>query len=228
MSISERFHKWKETFSANMRSLSFRGKIDYLFTYYKSWGLGLVFLIFAVFLIGDMISQGRKEIIIQGFFTNDEYNLFDAETLQNEYAEYLDVSNNQRIVFDDSLYISLEGSETEYTAASNAKIIAYMTTRELDFVVTTKAVMEYYLESIPMMDLNNVLPPELRKLLTDSLYMGIDGSGNEGIVALDMAQSRYLRDRDDVDFGKYYLFVPYNLPDTSRVAAFIEYCFCNE
>ena len=88
------------------------------------------------FYIGDAVIQSHKEILLQGFFTNDEYNLFPAERIEQDYAATQTLTRQQRVVFDDALYIDLGGEASEYTAASNGKLTAYMMMHELDFVVT--------------------------------------------------------------------------------------------
>lgn len=207
-----------------LRPLTFREKLDYLFTYYKGWLLIILLAAMAAGYIGDAVVQSHREIVLQGFFTNDEQNLFPADTLQRDYAAVLGLGRRQRVVFDDDLYIDLNDEATEYTAASNGKLIAYMAVGELDFVVTTQAVYEHYAGSIPMQDLSALLPEALYNALADQLITGTDKDGNAAPVALDMAESRFLTGAD-TDDTRYVLFVPYNAPHTAQLLAFIAYCF---
>ena len=149
---------------------------------------------------------------MQGFFTNDEYNLFPAERIEKDYAATQTLTRQQRIVFDDALYIDLGGEASEYTAASNGKLTAYMMMHELDFVVTSDEVLEYYKDTFPMEDLEALLPADLREALADQLFFNTDADGKTTAIALDMTQSRFVAgtgaDADPNVQHTYYFFVP--------------------
>ena len=140
MSLRERFKRWRDFTAKTMSGMSFRQKLSYLLYYYKGWIFGLLLIVMLGAYIGDAVAQSKKEIILQGFFTNDIYGLFDAGEIQKDYTEVRAPGENQVIIFDDDLYIDMGGEATEYTAASNGKLIAYMAVQELDFVVTSEAV----------------------------------------------------------------------------------------
>ena len=161
LTFRQKVKLWRDTESAKLRTMTFGGKIGYIFTYYWKWMLlTLVVLMFCGY-VGDAIVQAHKETVLEGFFTNDDYNLFPAGELEREFAAVLALGKGQRVIFDDSLYIGLDGIAREYSAASNGKIIAYMATQELDFVVTTETVYSYYAEDVPMADLEAILSPTL-------------------------------------------------------------------
>ena len=105
--------------------MSLRQRAGYILHYYRFWLMGLVLLLAVGFYIGDAVVQSQKEILLQGFFTNDEYTLFPAENIQKDYAATQALTRRQRIVFDDALYIDLGGDASDYTSASNGKLIAY-------------------------------------------------------------------------------------------------------
>lgn len=54
-------------------------------------------------------SRATKKFYCRGFFTNDEYNLFPAERIEQDYAATQTLTRQQRVVFDDALYIDLGG-----------------------------------------------------------------------------------------------------------------------
>ena len=229
LTFRQKVKKWHDTESEKLRTMKFGEKIGYIFTYYWKWML--LFLIAVMFCgyVGDAVVQAHKEIVLEGFFTNDDYNLFPAGELERDFAATLDLSKKQAVVFDDSLYISLDGGATEYSAASNGKIIAYMATQELDFVVTTEAVYDFYREDVPMADLGKLLTPELFAQLEEYLVTGTDPDGNTCYTGLDMSQSRYVAgtgaDQDERTTQRYILFVPYNAPHMEMLNEYIAYCF---
>lgn len=217
--IASWFRKEKE----KLQNLSPKKKFDYIITYYTSWFIGILIVCLFIGFIGDALIQSRKEIVLQGYFTNDDLNYFPGSQMEKEYASVLALSNHQRIVFDDSLYFDLEGTADEYTAASNGKVIATMAVNQLDFMVTTLPVLEHFKGELPMKDLEKFLPEDVLDTVRDDLVLGLDENGEEAYVGIDMAKSRYLRDISAET--SFYLFVPYNIPNETRLIEFLRYCF---
>lgn len=221
MSLKDRFIRWRDFTAKTMAGMSFRQKLGYLLYYYKGWILGLLLLIMLGAYIGDAVAQSGKDIILQGFFTNDVYGIFDAGEIQKNYTETRSPGENQIIIFDDDLYIDLGGEATEYTAASNGKLIAYMAVQELDFVVTNEAVFLHYQDEAPMLDFRELLPEDMLDKLEDRLRgKGLE-PGAEPYLALDMSQSRFGGDWEE----NYYMFVPYLAPHRQEICQFIRWCF---
>ena len=229
MSIKQHFARWKETEAAKLRPMTPKQRAGYILHYYRFWFIGLALLLLVGFYIGDAVIQSHKEILLQGFFTNDEYNLFPAERIEKDYAATQTLTRQQRVVFDDALYIDLGGEASEYTAASNGKLTAYMMMHELDFVVTSDEVLEYYKDTFPMEDLEALLPADLREALADQLFFNTDADGKTTAIALDMTQSRFVAgtgaDTDPRVEHTYYLFVPESAPHTEQIVSFLRYAF---
>ena len=229
MSIKQHFARWKETEAAKLRPMTAKQRAGYILHYYRFWFIGLALLLLVGFYIGDAVIQSHKEILLQGFFTNDEYNLFPAERIEKDYAATQTLTRQQRVVFDDALYIDLGGEASEYTAASNGKLTAYMMMHELDFVVTSDEVLEYYKDTFPMEDLEALLPADLREALADQLFFNTDADGKTTAIALDMTQSRFVAgtgaDADPRVEHTYYLFVPESAPHTEQIVSFLRYAF---
>lgn len=229
MSIKQHFAHWKETEAAKLRPMTAKQRAGYILHYYRFWFIGLSLLLLVGFYIGDAVIQSHKEILLQGFFTNDEYNLFPAERIENDYAATQTLTRQQRVVFDDALYIDLGGEASEYTAASNGKLTAYMMMHELDFVVTSDEVLEYYKDTFPMEDFEALLPADLREALADQLFFNTDADGKTTAIALDMTQSRFVAgtgaDADPNVQHTYYFFVPAEAPHPEQIVQFLRYSF---
>lgn len=229
MSIKQHFARWKETEAAKLRPMTAKQRAGYILHYYRFWFIGLALLLLVGFYIGDAVIQSHKETLLQGFFTNDEYNLFPAERIEKDYAATQTLTRQQRVVFDDALYIDLGGEASEYTAASNGKLAAYMMMHELDFVVTSDEVLEYYKDTFPMEDLEALLPADLRGALADKLFFNTDADGKTTAIALDMTQSRFVAgtgaDADPNVQHTYYFFVPAGAPHPEQIVHFLRYSF---
>ncbi len=224
MNIISCICSWFQKEQEKTRTLTWKQKLSYITTYYTSWFVGFLIICLFVGFIGDALIQSRKEIILQGYFTNDEYNYFPGSKMEKEYTDILNLKRGQRIVFDDSLYFDLEGTANEYTAASNGKVIATMAVNQLDFMVTTFPVLEHFKGELPMKDLETFLPQDILEVVRDHLVWGLDEDGEEALVAVNMAQSRYLKNiSTEMEF---YMFIPYNIPNEDALISFLRYCFC--
>lgn len=224
--LVERFRRWRTREGEKLRGMTLPKKIGYILTYYKGWFLG--FLVLALFTgyAADVVIQNQKETVLLGFFTNDQQDYFPAGRLQQDVADYLGLESGQRVVFDDDLYLDLHGEATEYTAASSGKIIAYISTASLDFVVTTGEVYRHFAQDVPLLDLSLLLPQDVYDRLIPHISVSPDPTGEgDGIPgAIELSQSRFLREAG-LPEGSYYLFVPYNAPHTQALCDFIQYCF---
>lgn len=229
LSFREKVKLWRATESAKLRSMSFGKKLSYIFTYYWKWML--LFLIVLMFCgyVADVIVQAGKETVLEGFFTNDDYNFFPAGKLQDEFSQYLGLSGDEKLIFDDSLYVSLDGGATEYSAASNGKIIAYMATQELDFIVSPRAVFDYYSNDVPMSDLKTLLAPDLYERLEPYMIEGVDSEGKPCYTGIDMTESRYISGSENAEYAEqtYVMFVPYSAPHREMLNSYIAFCFDN-
>lgn len=219
------FGEWRRGEAEKLRELSWKKRLEYLFVYYKGWFAGFLILLLFLGYAVDVVVQGQKEIALQGFFTNDTHNAFPTGEIAEELSSRLSLDRNQRIIFDDDLYIDLEGEATQYTAASNGKIIAYMAVGELDFVVTSGEVYRHFAGDIPMRDLSELLPEDLYRQLAPAIADAPDQHGAPIPSAIELSGSRFLRDREDLPEGSYYLFVPHSVPHGEAVCEFIRYCF---
>ena len=221
---------WYNDLKEKLRPMTLKQKISYFFTYYKGWFAGILVLILFAAYIGDFIVQRNQETILEGFFTNDDYVVFDAKNIKKEFEALVEPGKKQNIILDEELYIATDGSARDYSAASNGKIIAYMSVGELDFIITRREIYEHYTGNVPMLDISSVLSPELIKKLEPYFLEGslIDSEGKESEpypTAIELSQCRFLRDRADVPEGTYYLFAPYQAPHHEMLRKFIEYLF---
>lgn len=226
LSFPQKIKKWYHQESNKLRPMPFTKKVDYIFTYYKLWMFSFIILLLFGWYVGDAVIQSRKEVLLEGFFTNDEFNLFDPDAITKEFSQLYPPDKNQSYVFDDTLYISLTGDATEYTAASKGKIIAYMATHELDFIITPEDVFYFYLDSnaVPMENIASFLPPSLSDELQTNLIQGTDLENHEIFAALKLSNCRFIKGHDEIDTA-YYMFIPKGAPHPDAIVRFIQYLY---
>ncbi len=72
--LKQSFSKDKET----LKTLSFSQRIRFILDYYRGYAVILLCLCLAGFYLGEVWMQTRRETVLEGFFTNDEENLFQS------------------------------------------------------------------------------------------------------------------------------------------------------
>lgn len=219
------FQKAKKSLSkdlATLKPLSFSQKLRFILDYYIGYAFILFCLVLAGFYLWDVWMQTRRETVLEGFFTNDEANLFPADQISKEFSRVLNLSPGQQIVFDDSLYVQ-KGSSIDYHTASQSKIVAYVSARELDFLVTTRELTDYYSQSLPLCDLEKFLPPNLAGRLKDHLYYLPDSNGVTKACAVSLEGSRFAKGENS-----HYLMVFSYTQRREAMIRFLEYAFEEE
>ena len=103
MKIFRNFQKKFANDRATLKSLPFRQKIRFILDYYK--GAFFIFLCLCLlgYYLGDMWLETRRDTVLEGFFSNDDENLFPAQKLADDFSAYLGLAKGQHIIFDDSL-----------------------------------------------------------------------------------------------------------------------------
>ena len=219
------FQKAKKSLSkdlATLKPLSFSQKLRFILDYYRGYAFILFCLVLAGFYLWDVWMQTRRETVLEGFFTNDEANLFPADQISKEFSRVLNLSPGQQVVFDDSLYVQ-KGSSIDYHTASQSKIVAYVSARELDLLVTTRELTDYYSQSLPLCDLEKFLPPNLAGRLKDHLYYLPDSNGVTKAYAVSLEGSRFAKGENS-----HYLMVFSYTQRREAMIRFLEYAFEEE
>lgn len=217
----------RESFSkdiATLRTLSFTQKLRFILDYYRGYAFIFLCLALAGFYLGDVWMQTRRETVLEGFFTNDETNCFPADQIAKEFSRVLGLSSKQQVVFDDSLYIQ-RGSSIDYHTASQSKIVAYVSARELDFLVTTRELTDYYSKTFPLCDLEQLLPSQLAGQLKDNLYYIPDSQGVTKACAVSLEGSRFSKGAASHTAAPHYLMVFSYTQHPDVVIRFLEYAF---
>ncbi len=224
MKIFRNFQKKFANDRATLKSLPFRQKIRFILDYYK--GAFFIFLCLCLlgYYLGDMWLETRRDTVLEGFFSNDDENLFPAQKLADDFSAYLGLAKGQQIIFDDSLYV-ITGSSADYNTASQGKIMAYVSARELDFLVTTGPLVETYAPSFPIQDLEEFLPDDMLERFRGQLLYAADGTGKRKACALSLEGSRFTRDSAAQKENPHYLIVYSYTKHKDTILKFLRYAF---
>ena len=207
-----------------LKTLPPKQKFFYIIDYYKGYFLIFLCLCLLGYYIGSAAIEIRNDTVLEGFFSNDDENLFPAKEIARDFSVHLGLGPRQQVIFDDSLYVIPESS-AEYNAGSQGKIIAYIAARELDFLITTKDLAEMYAPNCPVQDLEELLPDDLRERLQDQFLYGTDGSGQWKACGVSMTGSRFTKDSEMQKEAPHYLMVFSYTQHQEALIRFLRYAF---
>lgn len=158
MSLREDFEKEKKKLSR----LSFGGKLQYIFDYYKFWILGVVVLIGLVWSVGSTILHNKPTgfyaMLLNAGGTDLSGQADEAAGAAFAEAAGLD-DEKQKIIVDTSATFN-PNDQSQFSMAQNAKIGALYQSHEIDAMVADPGVFTYYALNGSFVDLRDVLDDE--------------------------------------------------------------------
>lgn len=158
MSLREDFEKEKKKLSR----LSFGGKLQYIFDYYKFWILGVVVLIGLVWSVGSTILHNKPTgfyaMLLNAGGTDLSGQADEAAGAAFAEAAGLD-DEKQKIIIDTSATFN-PNDQSQFSMAQNAKIGALYQSHEIDAMVADPGVFTYYALNGSFVDLRDVLDDE--------------------------------------------------------------------
>lgn len=179
---------------SKLKDRTFKEKFAYFWEYYKIHTL-VTILVIAV--AGNFIYTlaTRKDSALEIAFVNTyTMNEMDTEQVAADYIAYVGIDANEyQAVINDSMYIDYEGMD-QYSAANMQKLMAMVSARTLDVIVTDDIYIEHNLEAGMFGDLSRIFTEEELSQYADRLlYQDIpeDGLG-EVPVAVDVRDSKYM------------------------------------
>lgn len=158
MSLREDFEKEKRKLSR----LSFGGKLQYIFDYYKFWILGVVVLIGLVWAVGSTILHNKPTgfyaMLLNAGGTDLSGQADEAAGAAFAEAAGLD-DEKQKIIVDTSATFN-PNDQSQFSMAQNAKIAALYQSHDIDAMVADPGVFTYYALNGSFVDLRDVLDDE--------------------------------------------------------------------
>lgn len=158
MSLRDELQKEKKKLSR----LSFGGKLQYIFDYYKFWILGVVVLIGLVWSVGSTILHNKPT----GFYAmllnagGTDLNGQADEAAGAVFAEAAGLDDEkQKIIVDTSATFN-PNDQSQFSMAQNAKIAALYQSHDIDAMVADPGVFTYYALNGSFVDLRDVLDDE--------------------------------------------------------------------
>ena len=215
-------------FIATLRPMSWRDRIDHIWTYYKEIILiGAVVIILLASILGNALKP-RLEVRMSGYLANITLSEDGSAYLKEDYLSYLGGSADSQTVILNSTVFGGEGYLTNMEANYNAALapVLQVTAQEVDYMLLDEVALEFYMNQAFFMDLRQLLNEEELKQLELTYYQPVDIDekpvGESYPVAVDIPGTAFAQGCAK-DAKKVYFVAVANGPNKDDIRNFWEY-----
>ena len=215
-------------FIATLRPMSWRDRIDHIWTYYKEIILiGAVVIILLASIVGNALKP-RLEVRMSGYLANITLSEDGSAYLKEDYLSHLGGSADSQTVILNSTVFGGEGYLTSMEANYNAALapVLQVTAQEVDYMLLDEVALEFYLNKAFFMDLRQLLNEEELKQLELTYYQPVDIDekpvGGSYPVAVDITGTAFAQGCAK-DAKKVYFVAVANGPNKDDIRNFWEY-----
>ena len=213
---------------ATLRPMSWRDRIDHIWTYYKEIILiGAVVIILLASIVGNALKP-RLEVRMSGYLANITLSEDGSAYLKENYLSHLGGSADSQTVILNSTFFGGEDYLTSMEANYNAALapVLQVTAQEVDYMLLDEVALEFYMNKAFFMDLRQLLNEEELKQLELTYYQPVDIDekpvGESYPVAVDITGTAFAQGCAK-DAKKVYFVAVSNGPNKDDIRNFWEY-----
>lgn len=189
------FKKIANEEKAKLKELSFKGKLQYFWDYYK-FVLVILLVIVIIVWLGVDIYKGKQ--IKTGLYVmtlNSSLSDMEDSPFTTGFSKSAGFDKTGEVVtFDTSASINLDQQDT-MTMSSITKVMAVMSTGELDVMIMPQDVYEYYAKAGALADWKDVLSPEDYEKYKDKMVQTkADDTTTMNDYGLRIEDSKYIKE----------------------------------
>ncbi len=188
----------------DMKPMTFKQRVDHLWTYYKPYLIIVAMVIMVLGFAFNVLDHRSKTPLVSGMMVNLSMEQEGINYLQDDYQKELSPDDKNKIVEFDYTYFGdpsdPENSESSYYAAMT--LVARVSEQMLDYALLDKFAMEYYMGQDVYLDLREFFTAdELAALEAENrlMYLQIQEEENEEPgerfpVAVDITNLPFVKD----------------------------------
>lgn len=185
MSFKEQLQIEKDKLS----KMNMKGKLEYIWEYYKYWIIGIIAFIALIYGIVDAQIENSKPTYLYLTMVNSNLVSPKETTLMDEFADYAQINlDKEKLNLDTSIQMKTDMSD-EYSMNSSAKMFAQFAAKTIDATVMDKDMIDFFVEKDAFVDLKEVLPEDFYNAHKDNFITGKDSEGKEFVCAMDISDS---------------------------------------
>ena len=157
-----KFKRTTESLKQNMKGMNLWQRIGYLWFCFKDY---TIVTIVCFILIGAVITgaiRANTEILLYGDLIGVPLSEAGESYIVDEYGKLLGVEKNVReisVAFHD-YGVSPDADTAEFNYQTTMSIVAAASAKSLDYIITSKAVMETLMQEYMYLDLNEIMTEE--------------------------------------------------------------------
>lgn len=201
---------------ADLAPMTWKQRVDHLFTYYKWVLVAAVALGLLIHIIVSAAITANTEILLSGIGINTDLSEEGYACMTDGYFQHIGGQKGQMVQYLEGTLDTGEDMITQEMAYSTVvRVSSLLSLEELDYLLMDQAGYDYYAEETLFLDLRQVLPQEELSALTliyqEDVPVGIDLSGT-------WFQETWITREDS-----YYLCFVYNTPRVEACREFWEF-----
>lgn len=215
--------KREKTELQKLKEMSWKKKIGYVWDYYK---MPIAAVVVVLIVIATGVSQYKSSKVDTVLYTamiNTQGDVSEDSDFYQQVKQVLQVEDGtEEIVFDNSFFFDLD-YQSQMTMATITKILAMVSSQDIDIMIAPKEVYDYYLKQEFFADLEEILPEELQE--EERFLMGKgENDTEEHAYAMSLEGNQVLEEAGITGDGEVlYLMIPVNTGHTEETEAFVRF-----
>ncbi len=220
-----KIYKSIQRFFAVLKPMTWKERIEHIFSYYEELVFILAMILAAVIIIGVSVSRDDRQVIFGGAFANVDINQIGYDYLSDGLIEHLGADpESHRVDLSSTAFKEVtQVSELDVSYNSAMKPIAKIEEDVLDYLVMNEDAMEFYMTQYALMDLTEVFTADQLAAMEDDLvYVYLEVEAVRYPIAIEVTDMPFFKDCVDVSKPVYFGFTGHK-EDSEEYRAFWEY-----
>lgn len=206
-----------------LRDMSFSGKLEYLWEYYKIHALigivavGLIAYTIYNIMTPNIVTQLNAAII------NDPIGEEVWSEYETRFSEYLKLDpNTERVQLNSSFYFN---ADSQYAANMQTALTTYVAANELDVIIAPESYFGTYTYNEYMAKLSDELPTDIYSGLTDYMYLSdTEVDSEKAVYGIYLTDTKLFKD-NAINNDPYILGIVVNSKHKDNAVEFIRTLF---
>lgn len=186
---------------SDLSRMTFKEKVDHLWTYYKSTLLIAVIAIVALSIVVTGIINVNTDIIVSGVAVNVYLSEEGTQYLTDDYYNKVhDGSERKKVDFSEMpLYDLSDAAHAQDTEYALLALAALISEGELDYMIVDQSALTSFIKYEKILqDLRNLFPQEdLDKLGNKVAHMRLEENGEDIPIAFDITDHPFILDNTE-------------------------------
>lgn len=203
-----KFYQGTARLIRDMKPMTFRQKVDHLWSYYKEYLIIVIMVIAMIAVTITSITYRSQEVLVTGMMVNIKIDQEGYNYLSTDYLAHLEgKEGKQRVDLDYATFdlTNVEDSEANYQ--QSMILIARVSGALLDYAIMDKTAMQMYVTKETFLDLRELFSEQELAALAEQkrlIYVREEESTEEVPVAIDITSIDFVQDNIDTSQNIYF------------------------